>query len=159
MYRCCAVDFSDASRFAMAEAADLARRFQAQLTLVHVYEPPSPLGADLFAPTEDLFVKLSIDLERTMAAWRSEAGRRAGAAVRSSVLVGDPVTGILGFARGQQIDLLVVGTHGRTALEHLVQRSVAERVVRQAPCPVLVVRQKELHGETVTASNTATEKV
>lgn len=64
-------------------------------------------------------------------------------AVRIEVVAGDPASEILRRARTHGIDLVVVGTHGRTGLKHLVLGSVAERVVRQAPCPVLVVRSKE----------------
>lgn len=144
---CCAIDFSDACRFAMAEAADLARRFHAQLTLVHVYEPPPPVALDVLAPDEQLFGAASVDLERSMAAWRSEAEQRVGARVRSTVRVGEAATEILHFAREDGMDLVVLGSHGGAGLKHLVLGSVAERVVREAPCPVLVIRQREI-GET-----------
>jgi nucleotide-binding universal stress UspA family protein len=60
--------------------------------------------------------------------------------VRTSVQVGDPAIQIVEYARLESIDLVVIGTHGRSGVAHLVLGSVAERVVRSAPCPVLTVR-------------------
>lgn len=152
---CCAIDFSEACRFAMLEAADLANRFHAQLTLVHVYEPSPPGEVDVLAPKEELFEMVSVDLERSLAAWRSEAARRVGASVRSRVRVGDPAEEIVHFAREEGMDLVVLGSHGcKDVGRHVVLGSVAERVVREAPCPVLVIRQKEL-GEITFVGSTA----
>lgn len=143
---CCAVDFSDPSRFAMEEAADLAKRCCAELTLVHVYEPPPPVSMDALAAGEStlFWEALAVDLERSLAAWRAEAARRAGVPVASVLLVGRAAPEILAWAREHGTDLLVVGTHGRLGLKRLVLGSVAEHVVRQAPCPVFVIRPKEL---------------
>ena len=152
---CCAIDFSDACRFAMAEAADLARRFQAQLTLVHVYEPPATAPLEPLEPGGQLLGAVWVDLERAMAAWRAEAARRSGARVRSTVRVGEAANEILHFAREDGMDLIVLGSHGDTGLRHLVLGSVAERVVREAPCPVLVIRTKELGDATRMASEAA----
>lgn len=137
---CCAIDFSDASRLAMAEAADLARRFGAELTLVHVHELPP--GAD--APVDESEIEvISVDLERSLAAWRAEAARSLGEPVRSRVRVGDPAKEIVRFARDTGVDLIVMGAHGDRGVRALVLGSVAERVTRDAPCPLLVVRPKE----------------
>ncbi len=155
---CCAVDFSDPSRFAMEEAADLARTFRAQLTLVHVEEPPPVMPVDMFIPAPATFETVSVDVARCMAAWREVAAARAGSPVRSSVRIGAPAEEILRFAREDAMDLVVLGTHGRTGLKHLVLGSVAERVVRQAPCPVLVVRTKETSEAAVLASQPQEER-
>lgn len=138
---CCAVDFSDASRLAMVEAAELTRGCGAQLTLLHVHEPVrAPI--DVLIPARSYELE-SVDVARDLAVWKAEAERRATTAVRTEVVAGEPASEILRHARTHGIDLVVVGTHGRTGLKHLVLGSVAERVVRQAPCPVLVVRSKE----------------
>lgn len=155
---CCAVDFSEPSRFAMEEAADLARTFRGQLTLLHVQEPAALMPVDVFVPTAASFEAPSVDVARCMAAWREVAAERAGSAVRSAVRIGAPAEEILSFARDEAMDLVVVGTHGRTGLKHLVLGSVAERVVRQAPCPVLVVRTKELSEAAVVASQPQEER-
>ncbi len=140
---CCAVDFSDASRFAMEEAADLARAFEAQLVLVHVHETPVFGGSERERPPTPLGLE-AVDLERDICAWRCEAQKRAGSTIRSFVLAGDPVHEIVRFAEESRADVLVVGKKGRTGLERVVLGSVAEKLVRSAPCPVLVVREKEL---------------
>jgi len=142
---CCAVDFSDASCFAMAEATDLARRFGAELTLIHVHELPP--GAEV--PLDESEIEMiSVDLERSLAAWRAEAGRRLGGPAQSKVRVGDPAKELVRFARDTGVDLIVVGSHGDKGLRTLVLGSVAERVIRDAPCPVLVIRQKEITDAT-----------
>lgn len=155
---CCAVDFSDPSRFAMEEAADLARTFHGQLTLVHVEEPRPVMPIDVIVPAASAFEAPSVDVARCVTAWRVEASARAGSPVKSAVRVGAPAEEILRFARDEAMDLLVVGTHGRTGLKHLVLGSVAERIVRQAPCPVLVVRTKEASEAAVLASQPREER-
>lgn len=140
---CCAVDFSEASRLAMIEAADLAKGCGAQLTLLHVHEPAVKAAAEVLVASSAPFDLASVDVARDLAVWKTEAERRATTAVKTAVVTGDPVSEILRYARAHGVDLLVVGTHGRTGLRHVVLGSVAERVVRQAPCPVLVVRRKE----------------
>ncbi len=139
---CCAVDFSDASRLAMIEAADLAKACGAQLTLVHVHEPKvKPAGEPVASATP--FEVPSADVARDLEVWKAEAERRTTTAVRTAVVTGDAVGELLRYARAHGVDLLVVGTRGRMGLRHVVLGSVAERVVRLAPCPVLVVRPKE----------------
>ncbi len=131
---CCAVDFSDASGSALNEAADLARRFRAELTVIHVHEDPGLVSAALDSPPEPF------QLEPKLAAWRAGAQLAATHPVHSAVLVGAPAAEILRFVARESFDLLVVATHGRTGIKHPVLGSVAERVVREATCPVLVVR-------------------
>ncbi len=141
---CCAIDFSDESRFAMEEAADLARAFEAQLVLVHVHDAPVFGGEpDRGRPHVSLGLE-AVDLERDICAWRSEAEKRCGSKVRSFVLAGNPAAELVRFAEESRADVLVVGKKGRTGLERVVLGSVAEKLVRGAPCPVLVVREKEL---------------
>lgn len=140
---CCALDFSDTSRLAMARAAEMARHCGAQLTLLHVHQPPSQPTVELLAPARALEELATVDLARDLAVWRTEAERIATTAVRMALVEGDPAAEILRYARDHGVDLLVLGTHGRTGLRRLVLGSVAERVVRQAPCPVMVVRPKE----------------
>ncbi len=75
-----------------------------------------------------------------VAEWRAEATRASGRPVHSTVLGGNPASEIVGYVRERGFDLLVLATHGRTGLARFVLGSVAERVVREATCPVLVVR-------------------
>ncbi len=140
---CCAIDFSDASRFAMEEAADLARVFEAKLMLLHVHDTRPQLGAGAVEWSPLPFALAAVDLQRDICAWRCEAEERSGLKVCSVVLAGDPAVEIVRFARERGVDLLVVGKHGRCRLERLVLGSVAAKVVRNAPCPVMVVREKK----------------
>ncbi len=136
---CCPIDFSETSRAALEEAAELARRFEAGLTLLHVFEPPVA-SADLMVGPPEMFEQTAKDLERKLELWKTEAERRGAKAVRALVVTGAAATETVRFARDGGYDLVVMGTHGRRGLRHLVLGSVAERVVREAPCAVLVVR-------------------
>jgi nucleotide-binding universal stress UspA family protein len=139
---CCAVDFSEPSSLAVNEAADLAKRFQADLTLVHVYEETVGAAATLEVPRLEHLQRVAAEAERKLAECRSAAEQRAGRPVRSAMPQGGAAVEILRFVEEGAFDLLVVGTHGRTGIRHLVLGSVAERVVREAACPVLVVRAR-----------------
>lgn len=139
---CCGTDFSEPSRLAMLKAAELARRLEADLELVHVHAPPPAVG-DMLVTPDDVGGAPLVELEKTMETWRNEAERLVGRAVRSTVLPGDAAGEIVRLARKRAFDLVVLGTHGRRGLKRLVLGSVAERVVREAPCAVLVVRRRE----------------
>ncbi len=139
---CCAIDFSEHSRAALERAVDLCARLDADLTLLHVCAPAFP-GADVVhaggEPSDGLSegpIQARLDL------WRREAEHALGRSVRVELLTGSPAREIARFgSRG--IDMLVVGTRGPTGLGRLLLGSVAERVVRDATCPVLVVHRPE----------------
>ncbi len=139
---CCPIDFSDASRAAMEVAADLARRNGASLVLLHAYPIPGytfPDGSVVASPR--MMQELADQAEKHLDEWRAEAEKLVGApGVRTEKAIGEPAAEILFFAKSSGQDLLVLGTHGRTGLEHALMGSVAERVVRKAHCPVLTVR-------------------
>lgn len=139
---CCPIDFSDASRAAMEVAADLARRGGANLVLMHAYPIPGytfPDGSVVASPK--MMQELSDQAKKHLEEWRAEAEKLVGAPrVRSETAVGEPAAEIVSFARASGIELIVIGTHGRTGLEHALLGSIAERVVRRAHCPVLTVR-------------------
>ncbi len=132
---CCAVDFSEPSRLAMAEASDLARRLQSDLTLLHVYDVRAPSPELLLSK----FEKAASEMEREMSGWKGEAERIVGRPVRSMILTGNAASEILRYAREGSFDLVVMATHGHSGLKRLVLGSVAERVVREASCKVLVI--------------------
>lgn len=134
---CCAVDFSEPSRRALEEAADLARRFASDLTALHVYDVLPPTGLDLLGPPVE---EAQRSAAQVMEQWVRDAELIARRAVRSALRIGAPAQEILRFAREGSFDLLVLATQGRTGLKRLVLGSVAERVVREAECAVLVVR-------------------
>jgi len=138
----CAVDYSEPSRAALEQAAEVARQHQAELVLVHVYEPPPATAENFLAPLPDSVEAEKRELERMLGHWREEAEKRAGRPVTTAFLIGAPAPELVTFAREHDVDLLVVATHGRRGLAHLVMGSVAERVVREAPCSILVARPR-----------------
>lgn len=138
---CCPIDFSETSRVALEQAAELSRRYQAKLSLLHVFEPPGATAELMVSPPEFLDQTIK-ELERKLDLWKAEAERHGAAPVRALVATGSPATEIARFATTAGCDLVVMGTHGRRGLPHLVLGSVAERVVREAPCAVLVVRPR-----------------
>ena len=137
---CCAVDFSEPSWIAMEYAADLASRLRAELTLVHVRAPPPPAASDVLVSSRGVAEIEAHRAEETLEVWRSDAETRAALPVRARMLLGDPALEIARFADEEGIDLVVLGTHGRSGLSRLLLGSVAERVLRHAPVPVLVIR-------------------
>jgi nucleotide-binding universal stress UspA family protein len=141
-----ATDFSEPSDAALAYGRELARTFGAQLTLIHVAENVAAraYGADGFVFVEP---ELQHDVEaaaRTQAdALICDEDRDVLRAETVVVTANSPASAITDFAQRARIDLIVMGTHGRGAMAHLLLGSVAERVVRTAPCPVLTVRHPE----------------
>ncbi len=137
---CCAVDFSEPSWVAMEQAADLAGGLRAGLTLVHVLVPAATAPTDVLVAVPTIEEAETRRAEETLEVWRADAESRGAVPVRARVLLGDPAAELARFVEEEGCDLLVVGTHGRTGLSRLVLGSVAERVLRRAPVPVLVVR-------------------
>lgn len=136
------VDFSVHSAEATQAAVELAKRFQARLTLVHVYDPLAYALPDGFAVAPELDQLL--DALRTQLAASERLAVEAGAPrVDTKLLQGHVATQIVEFATRGEFDLIVMGTHGRTGLPHFLLGSIAERVVRLAPCPVLTVKQAQ----------------
>jgi len=140
----CAVDFSDSSREALRAAAELARTSQATLVLVHVWQAPlwaTDYGMHL---PNDALLKVQATEESKLASWRSEAQQLGAPEVVSKLLRGIPWDEIVGTARDDRaIDLIILGMHGRTDLRSALIGSVAERVVRHAPCTVMVMGRRE----------------
>jgi nucleotide-binding universal stress UspA family protein len=135
------IDFSTYAEQALDYAVTLAKQLQARVTLLHVIQPPLIAGADMGvwpspAFVEELEAAVTRDLEGYLA--RVTA---AGLAGEIAVVHGVPSQEILDIAKARQVDLIIMGTHGRTGLPHILLGSVAEKVVRLAPCPVLVARQ------------------
>jgi len=135
------LDFSEEANRALDYAITLAGKLGARLTLLHVIQA-LPLGSvDMGVTLPVAYVEdLEAEIRRTMAS-SLERVTTAGLEGDMVIVHGVPFHEILETAKTQQVDLLVVGTHGRTGLHHVLLGSVAEKVVRLAPCPVLVVRQ------------------
>lgn len=135
----CATDFSPCAAAAVACAADLARSLQAALVLVHVLPNPALLfpGPDLAGVLPDIIAAVQQQADAELQKVRRGI---SGIDVRTVLREGPVHDAILGAAGEAKADLLVVGTHGRTGVKHLLLGSVAERIVRLSSVPVLTVR-------------------
>jgi nucleotide-binding universal stress UspA family protein len=140
----CPVDFSPGSREALRVAVELVRDSSAALVLAHVSEllPWSMRGDFQLSPAISQGI---VDSEQAeLARWQVLAKELGAREVAVRFLTGVPWDQIVTVARNDRaIDLVVMGTHGRTGLAHVLLGSVAEKVVRHAPCTVLVVRPEE----------------
>ena len=135
------VDFSEHSKDALRYAVDLGLVFDAELVLVFVVESvgyPADLGygqAAIPAIERDLSERGKTELARL--AEKFVGGKLA---VRLHVPAGRPFVEIIRAAKDFDADMIIIATHGHTGVEHILFGSTAEKVVRKAPCPVLVVR-------------------
>ena len=129
-------DFSPASEEALRWATSLCRDTGATMLIVHAEEPPMAYGGG------EMYYGMSDDTNR-------DELRKSLAQVvpldtvpfDHMLLLGDPAKAIAGIAEREHVDLIVMGTHGRTGITRLLMGSVAESVVRQAKCPVLTIKQ------------------
>jgi nucleotide-binding universal stress UspA family protein len=139
-----ATDFSEPSGVALAYGRDLARSYNARLHVLHVvedvllrYTPEVGLIGDNLQKDLDAAARRDLD------ALINEVDRstlNALAVIEKGI---NPAESIAAYAKANAIDLIVTGTHGRGIVKHFLMGSVAERVVRIAPCPVLTVRAHE----------------
>lgn len=137
-------DFSEGSASALQAAVDIAKRYNAKLYIIHVIY-------DVMRAAESHIPHVSMDkIFREMSEWATEAidksyveEIRGVPGVEKKILNGVPYEEIIKFAENEKIDLIVIGTVGRSRLERFIFGSTAERVVRRAPCPVMTVRIPE----------------
>jgi len=135
------VDFSEYANQAVDYAIGLASKLGARLTLLHVIQSLPLGGFDMGVTLPYTYIQdLEAEIANSMQAYLQRV-TAAGLEGETAVVHGVPFQEIIETAKTQQIDLIVMGTHGRTGLLHVLLGSVAEKVVRLAPCPVLVVRQ------------------
>ena len=135
-------DFSEHSALALSYATDLAKRYNASLTLLHVYPVVNYAAAEGFALyTPEQLAKLITQLSTQLKASEDQARALGATDIGSGMLQGDAYQEILEQAAG--FDLVAMRTHGRTGLKHALMGSVAEKLVRTAPCPVLTVRSSD----------------
>ena len=134
-------DFSDESRSGVRYAVALGKRLGATVELLHVLESPSGISgveSVLLALDASDWTRLG---RRRMAAWAKRESK-GGLVVTGSVRTGNPLREICTAAREDAVDLVVIATHGCTGAKRGLLGSIAERVVRHAPCPVLTVRTR-----------------
>jgi CPA2 family monovalent cation:H+ antiporter-2 len=144
----CATDFSDHSRHAFGQAVALAHWYEAEITLLHII--PRVPSATAFPPVVNPLTLDPISRSRILEELRRFGQPAAAAGVRFEAVLrdGGAAPQILEVARTLPADLLVLGTHGRGGFERLVLGSVAEKVLRKADCPVLIVPPPEADAAT-----------
>lgn len=138
-------DFSEPAEYAWPYALTFAQEFGAEIHLVHVVAPPPRLTeayAVNFDP-ERMVQSLTAEANAAMDQ-QVEAAKARGLVFRREVRVGVDFREIIDYAVKHDIDLIVMATHGRTGLAHVLLGSVAEKVVRKAPCPVLTIKHPSL---------------
>ena len=135
------VDFSEPCFEATKYAVELAEKFDATLHLLHVIVDPVvylPMFESNPLPSHEEFESYA---QQQLDAWIADQDK-SRCTTETHWIHGSPFVEIVKFARGTETDLIVIGTHGRGPVTHLLMGSVAERVVRKANCPVLTVRPK-----------------
>jgi nucleotide-binding universal stress UspA family protein len=136
----CPVDFSPTSESAVRVASALARELGAELTLLHVRNiPGSSIPEGMLEPTGELTHDLSAPADRPLEAWKTAAEGLGVRRVEAVTSVGEPAVEITELARRGAFDAIVIATHARSGLKHAILGSVAEKVVRLAPCVVISV--------------------
>lgn len=142
------VDFSDTADVALRYGRELAKNFGSTLHVLHAVGGAVTLGAmpaTGIYPGEIASVVVELEADARVRLHKlAEAQREGGVEVREVVVTAiNPAQAIISYATDHDIDLVVIGTHGRGAVAHFLLGSVTERVVRSAPCPVLTVRHAE----------------
>src|SRR5207247_2209208 len=141
-----ATDFGDAAEAALAYGREFARTFGATLRVRHVVENvlTRQFGADGFVPSyPELQEEVDSAAREQLDTLLTEDDRRTLDAEAVVLKSNNPAAAIVDYARDANVDIVIMGTHGRGAVAHMLMGSVAERVVRMAPCPVLTVRHPE----------------
>jgi len=138
-------DFSESSQFALPYAVDMALKYHAQLTLVHVIEP-------IVTPVDFAWGTYNYpDIEKQVNTYAEDSLKKV---VEESIpdnvttdvvlLFGKPWREIVTYAKENSVDLIVIPTHGLSGLSHAIYGSTAEKVIRKAPCPVLTIRHPDV---------------
>lgn len=138
----CPVDFSEFTKDVVAYAADISRQYGAELHVLHVipnltYFTPYEsflTPENLVAMEKNIQDEVDRDFKKVLSA--------VGIDVRKVVRTGVAFVEIIDYAKTEGIDLIVMGTHGRSGIEHILIGNVAEKVVRKSPCPVMTIRPR-----------------
>lgn len=151
------VDFSECSHKAMHYAATFGKQFNAEVVLLHVVVTAPPPPQMLVFEPETLSAKYHEQAAKQLSEWRKDIMSQAAvkAVVRPGLAAHQE---IIAAARECNTDLIVIGNHGRSGFARLLIGSTTERVVRHAPCPVLVVREREHEFLQSAAVNQSSEK-
>lgn len=135
-------DFSDSSAPAVTYAAEVAEKFGAELVLLHVVQDLALVVPDVMMPLPVAAPAVEDMVSGAKSAIGGFVDKHGLGRLnpKTEVRIGSPASEIVAAATDLKADLLCIGTHGRTGLAHFLLGSVAERIVRHAPCPVLTVR-------------------
>ncbi|HET9232716.1 MAG TPA: universal stress protein [Candidatus Eisenbacteria bacterium] len=135
-------DFSEHSELALETAMELAPA-GGTVVLCHIVDDaPLTYGyIGVAVPTQDMLARLAQEAEKDLRAFKPQTSK-PDVLLERRVVHGNPYLEIVRLAEEESVDLIVLGTHGRSGLKHFLIGSVAEKVLRKAPCPVLVVREK-----------------
>ncbi len=141
-------DFSESAKYALPFAIDLAQKYQSKLHILHVVEP-------IIAPVDFAWGTYSYpDIEKQLSGYVDESLAKitkeqipADIETETMNLHGKPWREIVAFAKGHEMDMIVMATHGLSGFSHAIYGSTAEKVVRKAHCPVLIVRHPEVKFE------------
>ena len=137
------IDFSETSRATLDYALDLVSPGGVLLVCHVVDDVPLTYGyAGVAVPPPELTQRLTEEATRELEAFVPKT-LPEGVRLEPRILHGVPFAGIVGLAQEENVDLIVMGTHGRTGLKHMLLGSVTEKVVRTSPCPVLVVHRRD----------------
>ena len=139
----CPVDFSEFTDEILAHAVSIAKRFDSELHLIHVIP-----NLNYFTPCESFLtpenlVAIERNIEGEVGKDFDKITKKLDLPFKRIVKTGVTFVEIIDYIKDQDIDLVVMGTHGRSGIEHILIGSVAEKVVRKSPCPVLTVRPKD----------------
>lgn len=139
-------DFSELSLHGFSHARSFAEAYHAELHVLHVVDEASqywmamgPNSVPMGPPPGELIAASKQEMEKFLREHLADAPFP----VVSEVQMGRPFMEIIRYAREKEIDMIILGTHGHSGLKHVLLGSVAERVVRKAPCPVLTIRHPE----------------
>jgi len=141
------VDFSDASTVLLQYANDMAGKFAARLIFLFVAEDPFSYSGLPVEISLDSFDENVVQYAQKRMKSFIDANRdQLHVAFESTVLSGHPARVIIDYAAGEDADLIIIGTHGYTGLDRMIFGSIAEKVIKMAPCPVLVINTYQEAG-------------
>ncbi|HYF47881.1 MAG TPA: universal stress protein [Planctomycetota bacterium] len=136
-------DLSDNANVAAPYAVELAKKWGGQISLVHVVEDvvyyANPAATEGIVPVEWMVANRK-DREMQLKLRAEELAKKDGVTVKDVLLQGHAANAVVDYLKKEKADCVVIATHGRTGLSHLIMGSVAERIVRLSPCPVLSIR-------------------
>ncbi|MBP8625194.1 MAG: universal stress protein [Syntrophorhabdales bacterium] len=138
----CPVDFSEFTDEILVYATEIAKRFDAELYLLHVIPSLSYFTPYESFMTPENLVVLERSIEREVEKDFEKITKKIDIPFKKVVRTGVAFVEIIDYIKEESISLVVMGTHGRSGIEHILIGSVAEKVVRKSPCPVLTIRPK-----------------